>query len=197
MEEERDDPPFPSGDPVGTTGARFAATDRRREPGGPRRDVVDTGDLVVSFEALHHGRSGPTGTSGEDEPAWPSTDWSVDPEATGGESSSLVRPYAWTRGRTRAREDLRVETLVSVSDRDESLRRHGLTREYRGIIQLCSEPLSVAEVAARLAVPLGVAKVLLGDMAETGSIVVHPAAALTGRPDTHLMLRVLDGLRRL
>ncbi|WP_016696868.1 DUF742 domain-containing protein [Actinoalloteichus spitiensis] len=158
---------------------------------------MNTGDLVVSFEALHHGTSAASSSSGEDEPAWPSDDGPVGAEATEAASSSLVRPYAWTRGRTRAREDLRVETLVSVSDRDESLRRHGLTREYRGIIQLCSEPLSVAEVAARLAIPLGVAKVLLADMAETGSIVVHPAAALTGRPDTHLMLRVLEGLRRL
>jgi uncharacterized protein DUF742 len=111
--------------------------------------------------------------------------------------SSFVRPYAWTRGRTRPAYDLAVETLLSTTPRG---RDPELVTQYehRMIADLCGEPKSVAEVAALLSLPLGVARVLLGDMAAHGSIVVHETASSTGDgPDLALMERVLSGLRRL
>lgn len=123
----------------------------------------------------------PDGPRGRDEP----------PE------SSFVRPYAWTRGRTRPAYDLAVETLLSTTahGRDpEQVTQY----EHRMIADLCREPKSVAEVGALLSLPLGVARVLLGDMAAHGSIVVHETASSTGdAPDMALMERVLSGLRRL
>jgi Protein of unknown function (DUF742) len=86
---------------------------------------------------------------------------------------------------------LRLETLVSVGP---SARRR-VPMEFRAVIALCEEPRSVAEIAALLAVPLGVAKVLVGDMAELDLIMVHTTTAAT--PTRALMRRVLDGLRRL
>jgi hypothetical protein len=111
--------------------------------------------------------------------------------------SSFVRPYAWTRGRTRPAYDLAVETLLSTTaqgrDPDQVTQY-----EHRMIADLCREPKSVAEVGALLSLPLGVARVLLGDMAAHGSIVVHETASSTGdAPDMALMERVLSGLRRL
>jgi hypothetical protein len=111
--------------------------------------------------------------------------------------SSFVRPYAWTRGRTRPAYDLAVETLLSTTPRG---RDPELVTQYehRMIADLCGDPKSVAEVAALLSLPLGVARVLLGDMAAHGSIVVHETASSTGDgPDMALMERVLSGLRRL
>ena len=111
--------------------------------------------------------------------------------------SSFVRPYAWTRGRTRPAYDLAVETLLSTTPRG---RDPELVTQYehRMIADLCGDPKSVAEVAALLSLPLGVARVLLGDMAAHGSIVVHETASSTGDgPDLALMERVLSGLRRL
>ena len=114
-------------------------------------------------------------------------------------TSALVRPYVLTSGRTRSRLRLAVETLVSTS-------RNGATRgldwatgnEQRAVIELCVEPRSVAEVAALLAVPLGVARVLLSDLAEQGAIVVHDVGIPDdGPPELALMQRVLAGLRRL
>ena len=68
----------------------------------------------------------------------------------------------------------------------------------RAVLDLCGEPRSVAEVAALVAVPLGVAKVLLGDMADRGMITVHETATGAGDvPTQALMERVLAGLRRL
>lgn len=111
--------------------------------------------------------------------------------------ASFVRPYAWTRGRTRPAYDLAVETLLSTTaqGRDPA---QVVQYEHRMIADLCAQPKSVAEVAALLRLPLGVARVLLGDMAAHGSIVVHETASSTGdSPDMALMERVLSGLRRL
>jgi hypothetical protein len=70
--------------------------------------------------------------------------------------------------------------------------------EHRAVAVLCREPRSVAEVATLLKVPLGVAKVLVGDMANLGLVVVHKTAT-GGANKQHLLLmeRVLSGLRRL
>lgn len=111
--------------------------------------------------------------------------------------AAMVRPYAWTRGRTKSTVDLRIETMVSTSEHGEDI--EALTQsEHREIAELCGEPRSVAEVATLLAVPLGVAKVLLGDMANLGLVIVHKTAT-GGASKAHLTLmeRVLSGLRRL
>lgn len=112
---------------------------------------------------------------------------------------SLVRPYAWTAGRTEASYDLRLETLVSLTDHSSRVAAQAHTAEYRAIVALCSVPRSVAEVAAGLSVPLGVARVLLGDLIGMGVLAVHEAANRRGAggPDQALLERVLAGLRRL
>ena len=70
--------------------------------------------------------------------------------------------------------------------------------EHRAVAELCEQTRSVAEVAALLSVPLGVARVLLGDMAGLGVVTVHQNASSAGNtPDLALMERVLSGLRRL
>jgi hypothetical protein len=112
-------------------------------------------------------------------------------------SASAVRPYAWTRGRTKSGLDLAIETLVSTSQRGRD--QMGLLQvEHRAVAELCEQTRSVAEVAALLSLPLGVARVLLGDMAGLGFVTVHQTASSAGNaPDLALMERVLSGLRRL
>jgi len=124
-------------------------------------------------------------------------EWPVSPWDAGDTDAAIVRPYAWTRGRTKSTMDLRIEALVSTSALGEDI--EGLTHtEHRSVAELCTEPRSVAEVATLLHVPLGVAKVLLGDMANLGLVIVHKTAT-GGANKAHLMLmeRVLSGLRRL
>ena len=111
------------------------------------------------------------------------------------EAASIVRAYSWTGGRTTSSFQLEIETLVSAVDWDYS---GAMKSEYHEVINLVTRPRSVAEVAALLRLPLGVAKVLLGDMAERGLIDVHDTASTDGaQPDLGLMERVLAGLRRL
>jgi hypothetical protein len=112
-------------------------------------------------------------------------------------SSASVRPYAWTRGRTRSGYSLEIETLVSTSSRGRE-QLGVLQYEHRSVAELCDQARSVAEVAALLGVPLGVAKVLVGDMAGLGLVVVHQTLSGHGDvPDLAVMERVLSGLRRL
>ena len=110
----------------------------------------------------------------------------------------LVRPYAMTGGRTRSSgAEIPLEALVIVTD--EGRRRElGLAWEQRAIAELCASPLSVAEVSAHLKVPLGVARVLVGDMAAEGLVEMSGASGSEQAPnDLNLLERVLNGLRAL
>jgi Protein of unknown function (DUF742) len=110
------------------------------------------------------------------------------------ETGPVVRPYAITGGRTRPEHSYPLEALVRTrpgGERSDSTR----TPEVAAICALCRSSRSVAEVAANLGVPLGVARVLIGDMVGEGLIVVHEPT--TDAPEAHLLERVLSGLRRL
>jgi Protein of unknown function (DUF742). len=112
------------------------------------------------------------------------------------EPSSLVRPYAVTGGRTAPRTSLAVEALVSTAmsvHQDVST----LTPEYQAIISLCRQVRSVAEVSALLRMPLGVARIIIADMAAEGFVHTHQPALDAGKPDQNLLERVLSGLRKL
>lgn len=115
----------------------------------------------------------------------------------GRDGGSLVRPYTKTGGRTRSDYDLAIEALVSTSERGKAPDAAVLP-EHRSICGLCLDTRSVAEVAAHLRLPLGVAKVLIGDMAGMGLVLIHQSGMVVGdRPSIEFMERVLSGLRRL
>ena len=112
------------------------------------------------------------------------------------QASSLVRPYAVTGGRTKPSYQLQIEAMVSASHyeaRDLSV----LSPECQSILGYCRDWRSVAEISAVLRMPLGVARVLIGDMAMEGLVRVHQADHGQGRPDLNLLERVLSGLRKL
>jgi hypothetical protein len=117
-----------------------------------------------------------------------------DPRREGQRPARLVRPYAVTGGRTRpAHQDLELETLVSTTALGQVLPIQGVER--RQIAMLCrGSLLSIAELSARLDLPLGVVRVLVGDLADQRLVAVHRPSE---RPDLALLERVLDGLRTL
>lgn len=110
------------------------------------------------------------------------------------ELRARIRPYALTGGRTRGRTDLPVEAMVRSVD---GVGHPGLALERRAIVELCATPHSVAEIAALLHLHLGVARVLIGDLADEGHLGVHRADLVGDRPDLRLLERVLDGLQAL
>ncbi len=110
-----------------------------------------------------------------------------------------VRSYVITQGRTRSTVDLPLETLVKVTPQGVSAAPR-LALERKKIVSLCNAPISIAEISAHFGIPLGVARVLVGDMAEQGLLNSYkPQHAKTGeqRPDLKLLERVLDGLQAL
>jgi hypothetical protein len=101
-----------------------------------------------------------------------------------------------TGGRTRpTHDDLEIEALVSTLSTGEPTPK--LTVEQRAIAALCHDILSIAEVSARLHLPLGVIRVLVGDMADEHLVMVHRPAHGGDRPDLALLERVLDGLQSI
>lgn len=116
--------------------------------------------------------------------------------AADGSGSSLVRPYAVTGGRTKPRYQLEIEAMVAASHyeaRDLSV----LSPECQAILGFCRDWRSVAEISAVLRMPLGVARILIADMAAEGLVRIHQLDHEQGRPDLNLLERVLSGLRKL
>lgn len=111
---------------------------------------------------------------------------------TAKDPNRLVRPYLITGGRTRPADELPLEALVettpAAADAGDTLQF-----EPRRVLELCRGVVSVAEVAAALAVPLGVARVLVSDLATDGYVRVHRTATTDG-PDIPLLERLLDAL---
>src|SRR5258708_370298 len=102
-----------------------------------------------------------------------------------------VRSYVITQGRTRSSVDLPLETIVKAPPQG-AWAPPRLALERKQIASLCSAPISIAEISAPLHLPLGVARVLVGDMAEQGLLHSHkPQHATTGeqRPDLKLLER--------
>lgn len=108
---------------------------------------------------------------------------------------TLVRPYALTRGRTAPSRVYPLEALVHTDLR--MLDGHALSPEERSIAELCRESRSVAEVAALVRIPLGVARVLIGDLVDRGIVRVHTQTEQESAPGAALLERVLSGLRKL
>ena len=111
---------------------------------------------------------------------------------------SLVRPYALVRGRTRrgSSDLLPVEAVIVTKLAVDAAE---LQLESAAIVRLCRRAYSVAEVSARLSLPVGVVRVLVADLAADGYVEVNlpidPRAG--GTVDRGLLERVLAGLEAL
>lgn len=107
-----------------------------------------------------------------------------------------VRPYAVTGGRVRAaNSDLPLEALVEMLPG--AVSSQGLPPEKRAILQHAAHTfVSVAELSALLRLPIGVVRVLVTDLAESGFLRVHtstPVSVHTGQSPA-LSLSVLESV---
>jgi hypothetical protein len=108
----------------------------------------------------------------------------------------LVRPYAVTGGRTRSSQlGLDLITLVVALRTTAEV---DLQPEYAKVLQMCQQPISVAEVSAKVDLPLQVVKVVLSDLITQGVVIfrsaINPAHEA---PSQQVLQAVLDGIRRL
>jgi hypothetical protein len=111
---------------------------------------------------------------------------------------NLVRPYTLTAGRTHPSVNLPLEAPVQTLQ--SALFHRWPPNDARGrIVQLCVKSPSAAEIAARLDVPLGVVRVLVGDLVTSGYLRVCPTLDDRSTADERRALigRTLRGLRAL
>lgn len=113
-------------------------------------------------------------------------------------SASRARPYTLTGGRTQARVEMPIEAPVEalLSSTELDCAPGDIPAV---IVRLCSSRPSIAEISAHAGLPIGVTRVLVGDLVESGHLRVH--ATLTDRSTVterrRLIERTLSGLRAL
>ena len=106
-----------------------------------------------------------------------------------------IRPYALTRGRTRAAVDIPLETIVRVAPNAPASGRD-IGPDERTILDLAAQPISLAELSAHLRMVIGVVRVLVGDLVAEG-LLTRSAIQTTNQPDASILERVLNGLKAL
>jgi Protein of unknown function (DUF742) len=111
------------------------------------------------------------------------------------EAGPVVRPYMVTGGRVQPQtEDLDLIThVVAVA----SLAAETPSPEHQAILALTQEPKPVAEVAARVDLPLGVVRVLLGDLLTASMVARYDPPSTDDLPNIDTLQAVIHGLRAL
>jgi hypothetical protein len=112
------------------------------------------------------------------------------------EAGPVVRPYALTRGRTRSPGATLglIDQVAAAGPMTAEAR--GLGPEHRRLLSLCRVPMAVADLASETNLPLGVIRVLLGDLMERGVIAMASPAGQSSQEE-NVLRSVLDGLRAL
>ena len=110
-------------------------------------------------------------------------------------TARFVRPYTLTAGRTKAAVDLPVEATLRLDAQHPEAASELGPRALR-ILALCDRR-SVAEVSALASLPIGVVRVLLGDLVEQGFVRVQATITESSSKDERIELieRTLRGLR--
>jgi hypothetical protein len=113
------------------------------------------------------------------------------------EAGPVVRPYAVTKGRTLPSGGASfglIDVVIAISDRPPEHFRPG--PEHRRILSLCRRPTPIVDLTSEIDLPLGVVRVLLGDLVSQGMLRV---LSTQKQPvtDQRLLRMVLDGLESL
>ncbi|KUN75255.1 hypothetical protein AQJ66_36325 [Streptomyces bungoensis] len=117
------------------------------------------------------------------------------------EAGPVVRPYAMTRGRTTSPGQHRLDLIAVVVTEPQAQNPEAdptLAPEHVEIVGLCRQaPQSVAELAAELDLPIGVVRVLIGDLVHAELVHVTRPVPPAELPDESILRDVINGLRAL
>ena len=104
------------------------------------------------------------------------------------------RPFVLTSGRVEATDPhIGLETQVEATINGPVAH---LAPQLRAILDTCAQPISVAEISARLRLHLGVTQILIGDLRAAGLVDVY-TVDIDHASDPDMILRVIHGLRAL
>ncbi|BBZ13600.1 redoxin domain-containing protein [Mycobacterium branderi] len=151
-------------------------------------------DQALRFLQNHKPHRSPHVHEAMDEPT---DEWFTDPETA--DEPSLVRPYTLTGGRTDSDVELPLDAPVEALDTTAKPPRWRRNDVRGQILTCCVHSPSVAEIAARLSLPLGATRFLVGDLVTQGYLRVHapPADSMAIDERRELIRRTLSGLRAL
>jgi len=117
-----------------------------------------------------------------------------DGDDAGSKTGRLIRPYAMTGGRTLADSEISLEAQIQATAR--ASQHLGAYRwEAAKVVDLVQSPMALIEIAARLQIPIGVARVLVADLVSDGAVMLHTPEKT--QSFASLLERVLDGVRNL
>jgi hypothetical protein len=124
--------------------------------------------------------------------ALPTQPWEPDEDAP---AARVVRPYTLTGGRTAPKVELPFEATLR---RERGGAEDPTDGNLKQILEVCDKR-SVAEVSAHVHMPIGVVRVLLGDLVEQGYVRVQATLTADSSQDERreLIERTLRGLRTL
>ena len=113
------------------------------------------------------------------------------------EAGPVVRPYAVTKGRTQPDGGASfglIDVVVATGELPSEHFRPG--PEHRRILGVCRHPVPIVDLASEIDLPIGVVRVLLGDLVGEGLLRVV-SSQREPVPDQSLLRMVLDGLESL
>jgi Protein of unknown function (DUF742) len=113
------------------------------------------------------------------------------------DAGPVVRPYFLTKGRTSPAGGTSYDLIDVVSTTGVRPPQHFRPGpEHRQILSLCRNPIPIVDLTSEIDLPLGVVRVLLGDLVSEGLVRIHSAKEqpAAGQP---LLRMVLDGLESL
>jgi Protein of unknown function (DUF742) len=113
------------------------------------------------------------------------------------DAGPVVRPYTLTGGRSRP-----ITGGLSLLTHVEALYAPdadliNLQPEHRANLTMTRTALSLAEIAARVDLPVGVVRVLIGDLLHENLVSTFESDTAVNPPDENTLQAVIDGLRAL
>lgn len=111
-------------------------------------------------------------------------------------TSALVPLFVITNGRGLPPDHAYERTTLVSAQEDTGAAARTLSPEAGRVLELVTDGfLSVAEVAAHAHLPLGIVRILLSQMEESGLIVARKPVPRAERVDREVLNAVLDGLK--
>jgi hypothetical protein len=106
-----------------------------------------------------------------------------------------LHPYLLTGGRTGGgASGVHIETVLVRNDA--AIDKAGWSTELSMIINACERPVAVAEVAARVGLPIGVVQVLAGDLVASG-VLLRSSSTMSLADDVFFIERLIHGVAAL
>ena len=112
------------------------------------------------------------------------------------EAGPLVRSFALTGGRARTGSSVDLLAFVVATEGARGIVWQ-TQPEHRAILAHAATPISLAELASHVDLPLGVVRVLLEDLVELDAVAIQEPAAVSNKHEDHVLKAVINALRTL